>query len=108
VRFLGRRVYAGVVVVLVAAMAHGLSGQRAERICEEVGVSRWTLERWRRWWTESFVALRWWRGSKGQLSPAVAEPELPRSLVDRFGIIETADPHRLASLMVFLSPITGP
>jgi hypothetical protein len=99
-------VYVGVAVVLLTAMAHGLSGRRAERLCAEVGVSRRTLERWRRWWRESFVAGRWWRGAKGRLAPPVDEGALPRSLAERFGVLEdAADPGRLASLMRFLCPL---
>ena len=47
VRFLGRRVYAGFVVVLLAAMSHGLSADRVRRLREITGADRRTLERWR-------------------------------------------------------------
>jgi len=54
VRFLGRKVYAGVVVVLVSAMMHGLSQKRVERLRQELGIDSRTLKRWRLWWLEHF------------------------------------------------------
>lgn len=47
VRFLGRKVYAGFVVVLLAAMRHGLSVARMERLREVTGAHRRTVQRWR-------------------------------------------------------------
>lgn len=47
VRFLGRRVYAGFIFVLLAAMAHGLSADRVRRLREITGVDHRTLQRWR-------------------------------------------------------------
>ena len=47
VRFLGRKVYAGFVIVLLAAMRHGLSSARVRTLREVTGASRRTLERWR-------------------------------------------------------------
>lgn len=103
VRFLGRRVYVGFVVVLVSALAQGLRGHRAAVIRDAVGASRRTLERWRRWWREVFVNHPRWREGKARFSPPVAERLLPRSLVDRFAA-EVAD--GMVSLLSFLSPVT--
>jgi hypothetical protein len=47
VRFLGRKVYGGFIVVLLAAMSHGLSADRVRRLRELTGADRRTLERWR-------------------------------------------------------------
>jgi hypothetical protein len=47
VRFLARKVYAGFVVVLLAAVGQGLSADRVRRLREITGVDRRTLERWR-------------------------------------------------------------
>jgi len=46
VRFMGRRVYAGLVVVLVSARVHGLKPERVARLREALGIERRTLERW--------------------------------------------------------------
>lgn len=47
VRFLGRKVYAGFIVVLLAAMTHGLSADRVRRLREITGADSRTLKRWR-------------------------------------------------------------
>lgn len=59
VRFLGRRVFTGAVVVLVSALRHGLTPPRVRRLREALGVSRRTLERWCVWWCETFAASPW-------------------------------------------------
>ena len=45
-RFLGRRVYLGLIVVLVATLRHGPSPTRVRKLRELTGASRRTVERW--------------------------------------------------------------
>ena len=47
VRFLGRKVYAGFIVVLLAAMCHGLSANRVRHLRKITGADARTLKRWR-------------------------------------------------------------
>lgn len=101
VRFLGRRVYYGAVVVLVCLKE--LTAKRVIELNELLGVDRRTLRRWRRWWNEAFVHLSWWRVGKARFSPALDHDRLPGALLERFA---SADPHPLAALLRFLSPIT--
>jgi hypothetical protein len=61
VRYLGRHVYLGAVVVLVTAMQGGITSARAQRLHELLGVSVRTLKRWRAWWRTTFVATAFWR-----------------------------------------------
>ena len=79
-RFLGRKVYAGFIVVLVAAMHHGLSADRVHRLREVLGIDRRTLTHWRDWWLESFVASSFWKAARGRLMPPVCQQTLPLSL----------------------------
>ncbi|MDA9981397.1 hypothetical protein N9H39_01370 [Gammaproteobacteria bacterium] len=58
VRFLGRKRYLSVVVVLLGAMCRKLTQRRAEELEKLAGVSRRTLFRWQRWWQEAFPASR--------------------------------------------------
>jgi hypothetical protein len=104
-RYLGRRIYLGVIVVLATAMQQGLAPWRVNRLCEELGVSRQTLERWRTWWRETFVESAFWKAAKAAFSPAVAETQAPRSLLDRF---DGDDVDRLALLLRWLSPVSTP
>ena len=84
VRYLGRRVYLGVVVVLVTAMLGGITPTRAAELRAWLGVSRRTLQRWRAWWQGTFVASAFWRGAQGRFMPPVAITTLPASLLERF------------------------
>jgi len=103
VRYLGRRVYLGCVIVLVMAMEQGLGLRRVARLNAHLGVGLRTLRRWRQWWRESFVATRFWRHARGRFMPPVDEGELPRALLERF----SGEPaSKLLSLLVFLAPLT--
>ena len=73
VRYLGRRVYLGAVVVLAAAMQQGPAPWRASRLRELFGVSLQTLARWRAWWQEAFVESSFWNAAKAAFSPPVGE-----------------------------------
>jgi len=103
VRFLGRKVYVGVVVVLVSAMMQGLSERRVKRLRQALGIARRTLQHWREWWIRTFAQGRFWRAAQGQFRHRIVEERLPLGLVEAFG-----DQQRngLVNLMKFLSPIT--
>jgi hypothetical protein len=103
-RFLGRKVYLGAVVVLVAAMRHGASPARLRTLREHLGVSRRTVERWRVWWTTAFAEGPFWKAAAASFLPAVEPARLPASLLERFLGDEE---ERLILLLRFLGPITG-
>ena len=102
-RFLGRRVYFGAVVVLVTAMAHGTTPRRAAELRAQLGVDRRTLARWRHWWQEHFPTSSFWREHRARFSPPVPADGLARALLDRFA------PERklggAVSLLRFLAPL---
>lgn len=103
VRFLGRRVYVATVVVLAAALAHGVTPRRARALRKALDVDRRTLARWRRWWRESMPATRFWRVARSRLMPPVDETALPRSLVTRYAADTIGG---VAALLRFLSPLS--
>jgi len=103
VRFLGRRVYAGFIVVLVSAMMHGLKAARVRRIRELLGIEERTLERWRAWWLSTFAGSSFWKVERAQFMPSLCERSLPLSLCVRFDVEEDG---RLVALLEFLAPIT--
>lgn len=92
VRFFGRRVYVGLVFVLLPALS-GDGGPSAVRCaCRRLGLSRRTLRRWRRWWQEVFSASRFWRANRSRFLPGAAE-DLPGDLLAGFrgaGCVERA------------------
>jgi hypothetical protein len=103
VRFLGRKVYVGVVVVLVSAMMHGLSEGRVKRLRHALEIDRRTLGRWREWWIRTFVQGDFWSGERGRLRHPVAKEKMPLGLVEAFGAWRR---EGLVNLLRFLSPIT--
>jgi hypothetical protein len=101
-RFLGRKVFLGAMVVLITAMQSGLTPARARQLEALVGVSRRTVARWRDWWCSVFTMSPFWR-AQGAFVPPVTTADLPVSLLERFaGDIE----QQLISLLRFLAPIT--
>ena len=103
VRFLGRRVFLGAVFVLVCAMRHGLSARRVAELRRQVGVSRRTLERWRRWWLSTFVTTSVWKAARGSFLPPVQAVDLPASLLERFvGTLE----EQLVATLRLLQPLS--
>jgi hypothetical protein len=103
VRFLGRKVYRGVVVLLVSAMRHGLKDEQVGALRESLGIDRRTMERWRSWWLKAFVQSPFWKVARARFMPLICEATLPWSLCQAFGL---DDRDRLLDLLKFLSPIT--
>ena len=108
VRYLGRRWYLAAVVVLVSAFRHGVTSRRLEQLVGWLRgrgerLARRTVERWRRWWLETFPATRTWQAGRSQFVPPVNQALLPLSLLERF---EGADAARLSAALRFLSPVT--
>jgi hypothetical protein len=104
VRFLGRKVYLGVVVVLVMALRDALTPRRVATLREHLEVSLRTLKRWQRWWQEVFPATSFWKAARGRLSPPVDVARLPSSLLQRFG--SRPSRRRTIACLEFLAPIT--
>ncbi|MGH7897451.1 MAG: hypothetical protein ACREQQ_05835 [Candidatus Binatia bacterium] len=103
VRFLGRRVYLGAVVVLVSAMLAGPTPRRVATLVDVLGVSRRTLERWRKWWRTTFAESVFWKAAAGRFARPPARTHLPQSLLERF---EGDERERLVAALRFLGPIT--
>ena len=102
-RFLGRKVYLGAVVVLISVLRCGPTPARMRTIEALVGVSRRTVVRWRRWWCEELVDTPFWRALSATLIPPVQRSQLPASLLERF----TGNAlERLLALLRFIAPIT--
>ena len=105
IRFLGRRVYFGAVVVLVSAMRHGVTKLRIAALHRLLGVSERTLRRWRAWWLEAFTATPFWHSQRSLFMPPVVPLDLPRSLIGRF--LDVKGHLDLIAALRFLSPLTS-
>jgi hypothetical protein len=104
VRFLGRRVYLGLAMVLMSARLTQ-SSAITTRLSQSLGVSLRTLQRWRQWWQVQFPLSGLWQAMCARFMPPVQTGLLPSSLMQRFGDC-AAQP--MTQLLVFLSPITVP
>ena len=99
VRFLGRRVYPEVVVVLASLAA--LATDRARALCAATGVPARTVRRWRSWWQGAFLASALWCECQARMVPAPAVSQLPASLLSRF-----SPSTALRDLARLLAPMT--
>jgi hypothetical protein len=105
VRFLGRKVYLGAVVILVAAMRQGPSPRRVRELSRLFDADRQTIARWRVFWSEHFPQTPFWKAARGRLVPGVDVAALPLALLEAFH--RTVDPcHDWGRLLEFLAPIT--
>lgn len=102
VRFLGRRVYLALAVVLVSG-SRTASISTSARLGAELGIARQTLQRWQAWWREQFPLTPLWRAACARFMPPVAVQRLPGELLERFtGVAHEA----LLRLLLWLAPVT--
>lgn len=78
VRFLGRRVYAAVVLMLVSAPG----GSPGHALCGLLTVPQRTVSRWRTWWGRDFACTAFWQSMRGYFPVPVLIAGLPHSLPD--------------------------
>jgi hypothetical protein len=105
VRFLGRKVYLGAVVILISAMRQGPTPRRVRELARLFGVDRATIVRWQAFWRDSVPQTPFWRIARAYLVPLVNVVTLPLSLLEAFHC--TKDPCQdWGHLLRFLSPLT--
>ena len=103
-RFLGRKVFFGVWVLLLPVLRDGPTPQRLRRLEEVFSVSRRTLLRWRRFWREALPASRFWQASRGHFAVPVAVEALPGSLLEAF--TAAAPRERTLAALRFVAPLS--
>ena len=103
VRFLGRRVYVMLVVVLASARSVECM-PAAKELSTWLAVPRQTLGRWRQWWTAQFPQTPFWQVFGARFMPPPDGQRFPASLLERFSG-SAAD--SLLLLLKFLSPLTA-
>ena len=104
VRFLGRKVYLGAIVVLIAAMRQGPTPRRVRELSKLIGADRTTIARWQVFWQEQFPQTVFWKVARARLVPVFEIVAYPLSLVDAFVGIDVRKGWE--NLLRFLSPIT--
>ena len=95
-RFLDRKVYFAAVILLVPVLTRDVRGERLRKLLEVLKIQRQTLERWVRWWRESFPVSCRWQSVRGLFASPPASAAFPQSLLDAFppadDVIETILP----------------
>jgi hypothetical protein len=102
VRFLGRRLYLGLIVVLMSMRRTTLSAS-AVQMMQTLGVPERTIARWRHWWRQVFPTTPLWQAVCARFMPPVQTVCLPCSLIERFTGVAA---HRAMHLLVFLTPLS--
>ena len=101
VRFLGRRVYVGAVVIVASVVA--VMEVAASAASRATGIAARTTRRWLRWWRGPFTTTSVFVQISSRMVPAVSRTSLPSSIVERLpGSVE----RRVAQLLGWLLPIT--
>jgi len=106
VRFLGRRVYLGMALILALAFDGPLSVRRVACLRDRLGVDERTLRRWRLWWRETFAQGRFWKQARAAFVPPVEASRLPLGLLERF--VARDDRDRVTQVLRFVSPLSEP
>jgi hypothetical protein len=103
VRFLGRRVYLSVLVLLLSAGLARPTAAAAARLAQTLGLPVRTVMRWRHRWQELFPSTPLWQAQCARFMPPVQTSELPASLMERFTCPAEAS---LTCLLRFLTPLS--
>jgi hypothetical protein len=107
VRFLGRKVYLAVIVILVSAMRQGPAPRRVSELSQRFGADESTIARWQRFWREHFPQTHFWKVARASFLSFGKIVELPYSLFDAF--LRRPPPCEGWTLLLrFLAPITVP
>jgi hypothetical protein len=105
VRFLGRKVYLGAIVILISALRQGPTPRRVRELSQRFGADPQTIARWQLFWREHFPQTPFWKIARARIVPAVEIVSLPYSLVDAF-LSRHPRCRGWTKLLGFLSPIT--
>ena len=107
-RFLGRKVYVGALLVLFGNAAGIAPGATSAALLASLsatgGVPVRTLERWRTWWTELVPATRWWTELGSRFVPGIDPMALPIALLVRVRAVGAE--ARLTAVLALTRPLS--
>ena len=108
-RFLGRGVYFGAVMLLISAMMGDASPRRRHRLRAFCGADARTLGRWRQWWAETFTQTAVWKDLSARLGLSLSSSlAIPRQFLRMAGLHSLAECiHRVLSWLLPLSTYSG-
>ena len=79
VRFLGRKVYLGAIIIVISAMRQGPTPRRVRELSNRFGADRRTIARWQVFWREHFPQTPFWKVARAR-SGAARRDRLPAIL----------------------------
>jgi len=108
VRFLGRKVYLGLVVLLISSLRQRREPIVLRRLSGLCGARAVTIRRWLIWWQESVLESSFWKSSRGLFMPPLEQERLASSLYERFRATSKNLQSGLQGFLRFLCPLTIP
>lgn len=102
-RFLGRKVYIAVLVIVASAAARASSIVGRGSMRHVHGVPVRTVRRWLTWWEAVFALSAFWSEARAFFATPVEVGALPASLLSRF---RGERPEALVKMLRFTAPIT--
>lgn len=106
VRFFGRYWFPAPLLILISALANGVTNKLCSRLKRLFGVmiNKKTWKRWQRWWRDIFGVTPFWKGNTGIIPIAQLTAPFPRALLVIYsGTLQ----NRLVSVLQFLAPLTA-
>jgi len=82
VRFLDRRVYSSVIIVIATMLTQGSTGKRMKVVAAALAIDQRTIERWVSWWRDDVTRTASWQALRGNLPGTFDSTALPLSLYD--------------------------
>jgi len=104
VRFLGRKVYLSVIVILVTALTQGLEPRHRRLLIDRLDLWPQTIARWQRWWREHVPTTRCWQALRSRFMPPIEVCALPGALLGRLTGDDLA--MRVRQLLGLIAPLT--
>jgi len=101
-RFLSRKVFFAVVVLLVPVLREGPKPKRLRRLQEAYEISPRTVRRWQRWWREEFSGSQEMTRLRGSSTRPMRDEDLPGSLLEM--LVPLPVPERVLAVLRALSP----
>lgn len=102
VRFLGRKVYVGALVIVASVAGRASAVLNRRRAPPLEGVPSRTVRRWLTWWQTVFALGPFWLEARAFVATPVEIAELPTSLLGHFGMGARA----VEKLLRFIAPVT--
>jgi hypothetical protein len=106
VRFLGRKVYSAVSLV-IAGVLRG-QGVKVAKTCGLIGMSAETQRRWNLWWSVLVQSSSWWSAARAQIMPPLEGKHFVGELFGRLFVQAKSVKTAIQKLLIFVSPLTVP